>query len=36
MGYGDAFFMLSVCYFGLCVLVMLLRKPASASTEPAH
>jgi DHA2 family multidrug resistance protein len=36
MGYGDAFFMLTVFYFGLTVLVMLLKKPASASAEPAH
>ena len=36
MGYGDAFFMLTVFYLGLTVLVMLLKKPVSASTEPAH
>jgi DHA2 family multidrug resistance protein len=36
MGYGDAFFMLTPFYFGLSLLVMLLNKPASASTEPAH
>src|SRR5712671_5861912 len=36
MGYGDAFFMLTVFYFGLSVLVVLLKKPASASTEPPH
>jgi DHA2 family multidrug resistance protein len=36
MGYGDAFFMLTVFYLGLSVLVMLLNKPASASTEPPH
>ncbi len=36
MGYGDAFFMLTVFYFGLTLLVMLLKKPVSASTEPAH
>src|SRR6202795_2835626 len=36
MGYGDAFFMLTMFYFGLSLLVMLLKKPASASTEPAH
>ncbi|HKH02981.1 MAG TPA: DHA2 family efflux MFS transporter permease subunit [Bradyrhizobium sp.] len=36
MGYGDAFFMLTVFYFGLSVLVMLLKKPVSASAEPAH
>ena len=27
MGYGDAFFMLTVFYFGLSLLVMLLKKP---------
>jgi len=36
MGYGDAFFMLTVFYLGLSLLVALLKKPASASTEPAH
>src|SRR5438309_3283767 len=36
MGYGDAFFMLTLFYFGLSLLVMLLKKPASASTDPAH
>src|SRR6202165_3976503 len=36
MGYGDAFFMLTMFYFGLSLLVMLLKKPASASMEPAH
>jgi DHA2 family multidrug resistance protein len=36
MGYGDAFFMLTVFYFGLSLLVVLLKKPASASAEPAH
>src|ERR1700738_317243 len=36
MGYGDAFFMLTLFYFGLSVLVMLLHKPVTASTEPAH
>ncbi|HWX06108.1 MAG TPA: MFS transporter, partial [Bradyrhizobium sp.] len=36
MGYGDAFFMLTLFYLGLSLLVMLLKKPASASTEPAH
>jgi MFS transporter, DHA2 family, multidrug resistance protein len=36
MGYGDAFFMLTMFYFGLSLLVMLLNKPASAFTEPAH
>jgi DHA2 family multidrug resistance protein len=36
MGYGDAFFMLTMFYFGLSLLVILLKKPASLSTEPAH
>jgi DHA2 family multidrug resistance protein len=36
MGYGDAFFILTVFYFGLCFLVMLLKKPAALSSEPAH
>src|ERR1700682_2607364 len=36
MGYGDAFFMLTMFYFGLSLLVMLLKKTASASAEPAH
>src|ERR1700731_2456934 len=36
MGYGDAFLMLTLFYFGLSLLVMLLKKPASASAEPAH
>jgi len=36
MGYGDAFFMLTLFYFGLSVFVLLLKKPPAASTEPAH
>jgi len=36
MGYGDAFFMLTVFYLSLSLLVLLLKKPASASAEPAH
>jgi DHA2 family multidrug resistance protein len=36
MGYGDVFFMLMLLYFGLSLLVMLLKKPVLASTEPAH
>lgn len=36
MGYGDAFFMLTLFYFGLSLLVVLLKKPASMSGEPAH
>ena len=33
MGYGDAFFMLTIFYFGLSLLVMLLKKPALLSSE---
>jgi DHA2 family multidrug resistance protein len=36
MGYGDAFFMLTLFYFGLSVLVLLLKKPAAESSEAAH
>jgi DHA2 family multidrug resistance protein len=36
MGYGDAFFMLTLFYFGLSLLVMLLKKPAVLSSAPAH
>jgi DHA2 family multidrug resistance protein len=37
MGYGDAFFILTVFYFGLSVLVLLLNKPAAmSSSAPAH
>src|SRR5206468_363943 len=37
MGYGDAFFMLTVFYFGLSLTVLLLKKPAAFSApEPAH
>ena len=36
MGYGDAFFILTLFYFGLSLLVLLLNKPAGALTEPAH
>jgi MFS transporter, DHA2 family, multidrug resistance protein len=36
MGYGDAFFMLTIFYFWLCLLVLLLKKPAMAFLEPAH
>jgi DHA2 family multidrug resistance protein len=36
MGYGDAFFILTVFYLGLTLLVMLLKKPASVTAEPAH
>ena len=28
MGYGDAFFMLTVFYFGLSLLVLVLKKPS--------
>ena len=36
MGYGDAFYIVTVFYFGLCLLVMLLKKPAALPTGPAH
>src|SRR5580698_761730 len=37
MGYGDAFLILAVFYFGLSLLVMLLKKPAALSAAaPAH
>src|SRR3954467_12932792 len=37
MGYGDAFFMLTVFYFGLSFTVLLLNKPNMfAPVEPAH
>jgi DHA2 family multidrug resistance protein len=36
MGYGDAFFMLTLFYFGLSLLVMLLNKPAAMASAPAH
>src|ERR1700732_3090570 len=36
MGYGDAFFMLTVFYFGLSLLVMLLKKPAALPSGPGH
>jgi MFS transporter, DHA2 family, multidrug resistance protein len=36
MGYGDAFFMLTLFYFGLSLMVMLLKKPAAIPSAPAH
>jgi DHA2 family multidrug resistance protein len=36
MGYGDAFFMLAVFYFGLSVTVMLLNKPTTGVAVEAH
>jgi DHA2 family multidrug resistance protein len=36
MGYGDAFFMLTLFYLGLSLLVILLNKPAAVTAEPAH
>lgn len=36
MGYGDAFFMLTVFYFGLCLVVMLLKKPAALPSAAGH
>ncbi len=36
MSYGDAFFMLTVFYIGLSLVVMLLKKPANVATGDAH
>jgi len=36
MGYGDAFFILTLFYFSLTLLVMLLKKPAAIPAGPAH
>jgi DHA2 family multidrug resistance protein len=36
MGYSDAFFIMTLFYFGLSLLVMLLKKPANLSSAPAH
>jgi DHA2 family multidrug resistance protein len=36
MGYGDAFFILTVFYLGLSLLVMLLKKPALLSSGGGH
>ena len=37
MGYGDAFFILTVFYFGLSLLVLLLKKPAALPAgDPGH
>jgi MFS transporter, DHA2 family, multidrug resistance protein len=36
MGYGDAFFILTLFYVGLSLLVMLLKKPAAMNSAPAH
>ncbi len=36
MGYGDAFFMLTLFYLGLSVLVLVLKKPAALSSASAH
>jgi DHA2 family multidrug resistance protein len=36
MGYGDAFFMLAVFYFGLSVTVMLLNKPTTGVAVETH
>jgi DHA2 family multidrug resistance protein len=36
MGFGDAFFMLTVFYFALTVVVTFLKKPAGLLSEPGH
>jgi hypothetical protein len=35
-GMGDAFFMLTLFYLGLSLMVILLKQLVSASTEPGH
>jgi DHA2 family multidrug resistance protein len=36
MGYGDAFFMLTMFYFALSLTVLLLKKPPRFAAEPVH
>jgi MFS transporter, DHA2 family, multidrug resistance protein len=36
LSYGDVFFMLTLFYLGLSVMVIVLKKPAVASSGPAH
>jgi DHA2 family multidrug resistance protein len=36
MSYGDAFFMLTLFYCGLSLLVMLVNKPSAALADDAH
>lgn len=36
MGYGDAFFLLTLFYFGLSLFVVLLKKPGGPTAAPAH
>jgi DHA2 family multidrug resistance protein len=36
MGYGDAFFVLTLFYLGLSLLVILLKRPSQAAPAPAH
>ena len=36
MGFGDAFFILTVFYFGLSLMVLLLKKPAMLGPAPDH
>jgi MFS transporter, DHA2 family, multidrug resistance protein len=36
MGYGDAFFTLTLFYFGLSLMVVLLKKPAVMTSAPGH
>jgi DHA2 family multidrug resistance protein len=37
MGYGDAFFMMTLFYFGLSLLVLLLKKPTTSQAGgPGH
>jgi DHA2 family multidrug resistance protein len=36
MGYGDAFFMLTLFYLALSLMVVLLKKPVTVSSEAGH
>jgi DHA2 family multidrug resistance protein len=36
MGYGDAFFMLTLFYIGLSFLVLLMSKPVAIHAGPGH
>jgi DHA2 family multidrug resistance protein len=36
LGYGDAFFMLTLFYLGLSLMVIFLKKPVMTSAAPAH
>jgi len=36
MGFGDAFFILTIFYFGLSLMVLFLKKPSMLGPPPAH